>query len=146
MDLSFDWKSIVVHLAVYLTVLVLMKFLYVDPVLRLLKKRDSLTEGRLSSSADKQAKILEFKQQYEKSVSSLKTELEARRLSELRTLQHEMDELTKRTQKEMNAKIQTNHQQLESNLADLRKQLNIMGDKLGIEMAEAVTSGRVVRT
>lgn len=146
MDLSIDLKSIVVHLSVYLAVLVLMKFLYVDPVLRLLKKRDSLTEGRLTSSADKQAKIIEFKQQYERSVSSLKSELEAKRVSELRSLQQEMDELTKRTQKEMNAKIQSNHAQLESNLAELRKQLNIMGDKLGIEMAEAVTSGRVVRT
>ncbi len=146
MDLSFDWKSIVVHLAVYLTVLVLMKFLYVDPVLRLLKKRDSLTEGRLNSSAEKQAKILEFRQQYEKSVSSLKSELEAKRLSELRSLQHEMDELTKKTQKEMSAKVQANHAQLDGNLVELRKQLNSMGEKLGIEMAEAVTSGRVVRT
>lgn len=146
MDLSFDLKSVIVHLAVYLTVLVLMKFLYIDPVLRLLRKRDSLTEGRLSSLADKQTKIIEFRQQYDRAVSSLKSELEFRRISELRALQHEMDELTKRTLKELNSKTQNNHTLLEKNLADLRKQLNNLGDNLGIEMAEAVTGGRAART
>ena len=146
MDLSFDLKSVIVHLVVYLTVLVLMKFLYIDPVLRLLRKRDSLTEGRLSSSADKQTKIIEFRQQYDRAVSSLKSELEFRRISELRALQHEMDELTKRTLKELNSKTQNNHTLLEKNLADLRKQLNNLGDNLGIEMSEAVTGGRAART
>jgi len=145
MDLSINFTSVLVHLAVYLAVLVLMKFLYVDPVLRLLQKRDSLTEGRLTSSADKQAKIIEFRSQYEKAVSSVKSELESRRLTELRNVQHEMDDLTKRTQKELNSKLQANHVKLEANLSDLRKQINILGDQLGIEMAEAVTSGRVVR-
>ena len=38
---------------------------------------------KISEMREKQAKILEFRQQYEKSVSSLKSELEAKRLSEL---------------------------------------------------------------
>jgi F0F1-type ATP synthase membrane subunit b/b' len=146
MDLSIKPLNLLLHLGLYISVLLVMKFLYVDPVLRLLRKREALTEGRTKSSQEMQLKIAELQSQYDTQISSVKAELELRRSGELRSAQKEVGEKVKRAQKELDLKLQAKQAQLEAMASDLKKQIPVLGDQVGREMAEAIMSGRVVRS
>ncbi len=145
MELKLDWINLVMHLGLYVAVLLIMKFLYVDPVLRLLRKRDQLTEGRAKSSTELLNKAQEMRATYEARVAEVKSELEAKRTQAIRSVQKEADERLKRAQKEIELRLQANQGRLQATAEDLRKQIPVFGDSLGRDMAEAVMGGKVVR-
>lgn len=145
MDITPKPLNIALHLGLYIGILLVMKFLYVDPVLRLLRRRDSLTEGRKKSGEELQSKLLSMKQTIDAQTNTLKAELEGRRQDALRVVHKESEERSAKIKKELEAKLLANSARLQANYGDLRKQLPSLGEDLGREMAEAVMSGRVVK-
>lgn len=140
MDFTIKPINILIHLSIYLGVLIILKYLYVDPVLRLLRKRDALTFGKQQGGKEMQQKLISMKGEYDSRMSSVKAELDAQRSSALKQQQKAADERIAKVHRDLDLKISANHAQAVKNLEDLRKRIPTLGEELGREMAASITN------
>lgn len=133
------------HIIIYIGIIVILKKLYFDPALLLLKRREALTKGRDESGKKLIEQMQALQSKYQDGVSSLKNELEEKRRQALKKAESEaaasIDDMKTKTEKSLAA----NQEKLDQQLAESRSKLPDLGSHLGDNMAEAVMSAKIVR-
>lgn len=145
MKLDPDLVKIVQHGSVYVVLLLILKILYIDPVLRLLKKRESLTLGRAEKSKELATELQQMKEAYHAKISLLREEIEGSRAERLKALRAQTEERIKRTKKENEAKLTQLRKELDRELNSLRQNLSEHSSEVQKEILKVVLEGKVVR-
>lgn len=138
--------NIVLHAAWFVALLVVLKFLYVEPVLRLLRKRDELTKGRAESTTDLAQQITELKQHYESAVRKTKEDLEIVRQEQLARVRKESDSRLKQAQRELDQKFMDQYRGLTKELESVRTKLPQLAENLSQEIKRALLETKVVKS
>ncbi len=143
MELNFFTLS--VQFAIYLFIIFILKVLYFDPVMALLRRRDALTVGRNKESEDLAAQIEELQFAYEERIESLRKELDVQRVGaiqksrdlaekKIQTAKSSVEQKLNRAMQELNLEVGSVHARLPQASADVAQ-----------EIVSAVMGARVVR-
>ncbi|PIR22110.1 MAG: hypothetical protein COV44_10070 [Deltaproteobacteria bacterium CG11_big_fil_rev_8_21_14_0_20_45_16] len=143
--MNFSPILILIHLAIYLGLIVVLKKLYFDPVLKLLRRREALTLGRQQSSVEMLQEIAQLKSRYAHEMESIKSELDVQRQRAMKQLQDEAAKATHDVKRENKEKFSQHQEALNEQLETLRRTLPDLGSKLGDDIIEAIINTRMVR-
>jgi len=143
--MNFSPILILIHLAIYLGLIVVLKKLYFDPVLKLLRRREALTLGRQQSSAEMLQEIAQLKSRYARETESIKLELDTNRQKAMKNLQDQAAKTTHDVKRENEEKFARYQEMLNEQLENVRKTLPDLGSKLGDDIIDAIVNTRMVR-
>jgi F0F1-type ATP synthase membrane subunit b/b' len=143
MDISFI--NIVLHAALFVGLLFVLKVLYVAPVLELLRRRDEMTKGKAESTSELATQISELKLKYESAVNKTKHDLEIVRQEQLARIKKESEGRLKKAQREFDQRFQTQYQNLVADLKSVRERIPQMAESLSQEIKKAMTETKVIK-
>jgi len=137
--------TLFIQLAIFIYVLVVLKYLFFDPILKILQKRDELTLGRIDAAEDYRLKMDGLKEKLDREVGQLRTSLEEQR-----------HEATKRQREISEKKVQDAKHRVEKQLIEkralleqetekMRSKVPQLGESVAKEIVDAMLGSRVVR-
>lgn len=142
--MNFNPVVFSLHIVLFIVVLVALKYLYFDPILAILKRRDDLTKGKEESAEALLSEIEKLKNEYKSQVNALKRELEERRQETLKTLAAETSKTISDTKHKTDENFNAYSKKLDEQVESLRQSLPDLGNRLGDEIVEVVSGARVV--
>ncbi|TVQ79164.1 MAG: hypothetical protein EA369_05220 [Bradymonadales bacterium] len=125
---------------------VVLKFLYIDPVLALLKKRDQLTVGQKKSANELEQKLEEISEKYHSAITKTKRDLEAVRSEQLERVRKESEARLKQTERELGQKIKEHDRELARELEAVSEKIPDLASSISQEIKRALIETRVVRS
>lgn len=143
--MEFNPVVVGLHIVIYVGVILLLKYLYFDPILAILRRRDALTQGRQESTAQLKQDITRLKALYFSEVDSLKSELYEKKQSALNEIQEESQKSFEIAKKNSENEFLVYQEKLEAQVEKTRQVLPDVGSHLGDDIVESIVSSRVVR-
>jgi F0F1-type ATP synthase membrane subunit b/b' len=143
MELKLD--LIFAHLIIFMIVLWACKKLYIEPILRLLNKRESLTSGRLDTSQELQLSLQKMKSEYSQSWDKAKEEFEKRRNQQLKEVREHQSKKLSNFQKDLETKMMERQSVLKKELQALESQVPLVASDLAKEIEVSMMSAKVVK-
>lgn len=142
MELEFD--LILAHLVIFLIVLWACKKLYVEPILKLLKKREALTSGRKDTTQDLHESMQKMKQEYAKSWESAKESFEKKRETQLKELRDQQTKRISTLKRDLENKLLERQTVLEKELHSLESKIPMIAGDLAKEIEMSLMKAKVV--
>ena len=145
MELSFNLNIFLIQAVIYIGVLIIVKFLYFDPILRLVKKRESLTLGRQGEAVQMTARLESARTQYSSQLDGVKNEQSLLHESEIKKARGIADEQINQARVKVEMKLLQAQKDLNAELAQVRSKIPPVAESVAAEIAAAVMSAKVVR-
>lgn len=145
MKLDPDLTKIAEHAGLYILLLIVLKYLYVDPVVRLLKKRDALTWGRGEQSKEMQEKLEAMRAEYKSKILAVRSDLEEVRKDKVLSLRAEAEKKIEQAKNENAGKLNKLRAELDEEIKSLRDQIPEYSVGIRKQIVESVLEGKVVR-
>ena len=142
MELEFD--LILAHLVIFLIVLWACKKLYVEPILKLLKKREALTSGRKDTTQDLHESMQKMKQEYAQSWESAKESFEQKRETQLKELRDQQTRRISALKRDLENKLVERQSVLEKELHSLESKIPMIAGDLAKEIEMSLMKAKVV--
>ena len=142
MEIDF---TLFIQAGIYLALFFILKALYFEPLLALLKKRGGLTAGKMTKAAELSKKIEELSAQYEASMRQAKENMETHRQGVLQKTRATAEERIHDTKTKLEKKLQDYQTSLERDAQHLRAKLPALTAELKKEIMDAILNSRVVR-
>lgn len=142
MELKFD--LILAHLVIFLIVLWACKKLYVEPIIKLLKKREALTSGRKDTTQDLHESLQKMKEEYSQTWDSAKESFEQKREKQLKELRDQQLKKISTVKKDLENKLSEKHLILEKDLQSLESKIPMIAGDLAKEIEMSLMKAKVV--
>lgn len=138
--------TLLYQLAIYLVIMGVLKVLYFDPIMFLLKKREAMTTGKNDEAARLQTNISELQVRYDEELKKTRNELEIQRNESLKSARESAEKKIKEAKVRAEAHLSQQVKNLEAELSKVRAQLPEMSAGISKEMVAAILSARVARS
>lgn len=144
-ELNPNLTQVFVQLGIYLSLIFILTKLYFQPILALLRKRDSLTSGRVDEAADLKKQTENIRAQYEARMLSLREVLDQERAAALKVAREKTEAKIADAKANVEKKVLAHQKDVQSEYQKLREKLPEMSQEISKEIVSAITGSRVVR-
>ncbi len=136
--MTFD-HTLFIQAGIFIAIFFILKALYFEPVLAVLKKRDALTIGKASETDSLVAQTEEMRKDYQERLSRIRSELERHREAELASLRALLFEESEGLKKTLEAKAKEHQEFLSSQVAAERTKFSSLTQELRNEIVGVMT-------
>jgi F-type H+-transporting ATPase subunit b len=130
---------------IFISLIFVLKYLYFDPILKLLKKRESLTSGRHDESVHLHEELETLTSDYNQKIHGARLELSEERKSAILKTKAEAEEKIKEAKAAMEAELKAQEQKLTTEISSARKSLPEMSAKIANEISTSMQEAKVVQ-
>ncbi len=134
-----------IQLGIYVSLIIVLKVLYFDPALKLLKRRSELTDGRVQEAHSLQNKILDLRNEYESRMSEVRHALHIERTKTLSRIREVTDKKISETRLNMEDQLNSQRRKIETELSKIQDRLPEWSAQIAKEITNAVLTSKVVR-
>lgn len=143
--MEFHPLIIGIQLLVFIGVILAVKFLYVNPILKLLKYRESLTKGRTSEATQLLERLESLRSDYDSKITNVRDEIERERSKALSDVRKQTEEKLAMARAEFDRKMSDATQSLEQEVSRVKAKLPELSSSVGQEIVHAVMDSKIAR-
>ena len=145
MKFEFEPTTFIFQFILIVALILILKTLYFDPILKLLKRRESLTSGKKEDAQHLHDKIEELRVDYDMKISEIRQELDKERSGVVSKAKAEAQSLIQKAKDEMKANMAAEEKKLKSEIEKVKKQIPELSTKIAKEVSDAMSSSKVVQ-
>ncbi|MDB5037116.1 MAG: hypothetical protein JWQ35_644 [Bacteriovoracaceae bacterium] len=142
MEINF---TLVIQIGIYLVLFFILKAYYFKPILALLKKRESLTVGKLDEVSDLTKKMEGLRAEYESRMKAARESMESHRMEALQRIRQNSEEKIHQAKIKLEKSLSDHQEALEREAKIIRTKFATLAVDLKKEIEGAILSSRVVR-
>ena len=139
-------STLLIQLGIYLGLIFILKILFFDPILKLLKKREALTDGKKEEASGMREKIQAIKSKFDLKMSEVKQALENQRQTELKMVKERAEKKLAEAKSKVERKLIDHQIEMEAELKRLRAQLPQLSSEISNEITKAILGAKVVQS
>ncbi|MBN8553858.1 MAG: hypothetical protein J0L93_00255 [Deltaproteobacteria bacterium] len=139
-------STLLIQLGIYLGLIFILKILFFDPILKLLNKREALTEGKKEEASGMREKITAIRIKFDSKMSEVKQSLEGQRQIELKMVKERAEQKLSEAKSKVERKLIDHQIEMEAELKRLRGQLPQLSSEISNEITKAILGAKVVRS
>lgn len=132
------------QLVIFIALIFILKKLYYEPVLKLLRRRESLTSGKLSEAEELKVKMAELKAGYEKQMSQLRDSFDQERRDALQQIRQQSEKKLSEARTKIEARLQHQRKDLTEEIKKLQALVPEWSEEIMNEITKAMTQSKVV--
>jgi F-type H+-transporting ATPase subunit b len=138
-------STLLIQLGIYLALIFILKGLFFDPILALLRKREALTTGKKGEALGMREKISQLKAEYEAKMSDVKKSIDLQRRDELGAIRERAEKKLNDAKTKADRKLMDHQLEMEAEIKRLRGQLPQLSADISSEISKAIIGAKVVR-
>lgn len=144
MKLEFNLHTFVAQIILFIILFGVLKNLFFDPILKVLRRRESLTVGKKSDVEKLLAQTQELQDRYDQKLRSLLNELDLKKKAEVTSLTESLQAQVKEAEAKAKKRISEHEILLQTEINSARARVQVLSDEVSRDIVQAISESRVV--